>query len=219
MAAHKDRGGGKQTAADASVPKKRKPGRPKGTPASAKQKATNVGARAAAAKAREARKKERELERQRNEKPRWKKLEDGDITLKDLDLKELVRKQVTNNDGSWEGRRHEFSPRWQQRMHTEFRRRFRQNYDELAPMALEAIEDILQDEDNPAQRWAAAKTMIEYQMGKVPEVVHVGAETEYDRLSQTAFVIMRGRDHVAVDDEDEGALDQSGHEVVRGELA
>jgi hypothetical protein len=197
---------------------KRPVGRPKGSKASEKQKATNPQARKASAAKRAERKAVRKAEREADIKPRWKQLEDGDLSLKDLTLKELIRGQVANNDGSWDGKRHEFSPKWQQRMATEFRRKFRRDFDKLAPLAIEAMEDILQDEDNPAQRWAAAKTMIEYQMGKVPEVVHVGAETEFDRLAQTGFVILRGEQNVMWEDDEEDS-DAPAPLVVKGELA
>lgn len=166
-------------------------GRPAGTPASDKQKAAGKANIRKAHQARKDRKKARDVE----EKPRWKKLEDGDITIDDLTLEELVKGQVANNDGSWEGRRHDLGVRMKQKMYTAFRRRFRQDFDNLAPLALDAFEDILLDDENPAQRWAATKTMIEYQQGKVPEVVHVGPESEFDRLAQGgAFVVRRGAD-------------------------
>lgn len=188
----------------------KKPSNRKGIPATPKQTAKLNKGRKAADRARE----KRALARaQAEEKPRWRQLEDGDISLKDLSQKELIRGECANNDGSWEGRRHVFSPKWQQRMATEFKRQFRRDFDKLAPLAVEAMEDILQDADNPAQRWAAAKTMIEYQMGKVPEVVHVGAETEFDRLAQTGFVILRGEENVMWGDD--GAEE---HPIVKGEL-
>lgn len=175
-----------------------KPGRKKGSKATAKQAAAGKENIKKAHAARKKRKQDREATGVL-EKPRWKQLEDGDISLKDLSLKELVRGECANNDGSWEGRRHRFSPKMQQKMYTEFKRQFRRDFDNLAPLAIDAIEDILQDTDNPAQRWAAAKTMVEYQMGKVPDVVHVGQETEFERLSQTGFVILRGRENVEPD--------------------
>jgi hypothetical protein len=176
-----------------AAPKRRGAGgRPSGTPASEAQKRAGKQNIRKAHTARKERKKARQAKPP--EKPRWKKLVDGDIGINDLTLEELVKGQVANNDGSWEGRRHDLGPRMKQKMYTAFRRRFRTDFDNLAPLALDAFEEILQDDENPAQRWAAAKTMIEYQMGKVPDVVHVGPETEYDRLQQTAFVIRRGAD-------------------------
>jgi hypothetical protein len=162
----------------------------KGVPATKKQRDAMANGTKYAAEKRRARKAARA-----QEKPRWQQLEDGDITLNDLTLEELVKGQVANNDGSWEGKRHQFTPRMQQKMYTAFRRRFRTDFDQLAPLALDAFEELLTDDENPAQRWAATKTMIEYQMGKPIEVVHHGVETEYDRLTQgTAFIIRRGTD-------------------------
>lgn len=194
---HKDRDTNSGRAADASVPK-RKRGRPKGIPASEAQKATNVQARKKAAAARAARKAARQAEL---EKPRWKKLEDGDISVKDLTDEECIKGQVANNDGSWEGRRHQLPLRVVSRMEAESIRRARNDLLELVPAARDAIEARLDDDDAPAQQLAAARMVYEYRIGKVPDVVHIGAETEYDRLSQSAFVIMRGAEHVTVDDD------------------
>lgn len=191
---------------------KRKPGRPKGIPASPAQKEAgkrNVKKAAAA-------KKEKALaRREAAEKPRWKQLEDGDISVRDLTDEELVRGEVANNDGSWDGRRRALNPRIIGRMNTEYKRRIRHGLEKLGMLALETIEDILDDDEARAQQLAAAKMVIEYNVGKVPDVVHVGAETEFDRLSQTAFVILRGEDNVKVEDgDDDGdAVDVEWREV------
>jgi hypothetical protein len=175
---------------------KRKPGRPKGIPASAKQKAAASENRKQANKARAKKKAARDLAKLEDPKPRWKKLEDGDISVSELTDEELVRGEVMNNDGGWEGKRHRFSPRILGRMNTEYKRRIRKGIDRLGMVAVEAIEEILDDDEARAQQFAAARMVIEYNIGKVPDVVHVGAETEYDRLQQTAFVILRGDEHV-----------------------
>ena len=172
-------------------------GRPKGTPAS---KAQAEAGKANIKKAHAARK-ERALARKAlAEKPRWKKLEDGDIGVGDLTMDELIEGTTANNDGTWEGKRHRFNTRWLGRMETERRRRIKRGIEKLAPMALEALEDILGDDDARPQQMAAVKMVVEYEIGKVPDVVHVGAETEYDRLQQTAFRIVRGADAVTVEE-------------------
>lgn len=168
---------------------KRGRGRPKGTPASETQRAASKTNVKKAHKAIAERKAKRQ---QVEEKPRWKKLEDGDINMRDLTLDELVKGEVANNDGSWEGRRHTFDVRWQQRLNAEYKRRIRNGIDKLAPLALEALEELLEDGDAPAQRAAMVKMVLEYQVGKVPDVVHVGVENEFDKLQQTAFRIVRG---------------------------
>lgn len=184
---------------DASTDRPRKRGRPKGTPASAAQKATGPENAKKSVAARKKRKQEREAAL---EVPRWKQLEDGTLTVKDMTDEELIRGECANNDGTWEGRRHVLAPRIQQRMKTEYKRRFAQGLEKLGPLVLEAFEDILDDDEARAQQVAVGKLITEYTIGKVPEVVHVGAETEYDRLQQGAFVIMRGEENVEVLDED-----------------
>lgn len=194
--------------------KKRGRGRPKGTPASAKQKAaaSENAKKATAAKKKAA--EARRLARKEGEKPRWQKLLDGDIGVRDLTDEELVRGEVMNNDETWDGRRYAFKPSMINRMNTEYKRRIRRGLDKLGMLAIETIEDILDDDEARAQQMAAAKMVIEYNIGKVPEVVHVGAETEFDRLSQTAFIVMRGEENVKPDEDDDGdAIDVEWKEV------
>lgn len=204
-ASHTDRGVVEEVDVGTDT-KKRKPGRPVGT---AKPGQTN-NATAAAAKVRKERaaerKRLREEAKQAEEaaalvaaKPRWKQLEDGDITLKDLTDEELIRGECANNDGSWEGRRHTHAPRMINRMRTEYKRRFSKGIEMLGPLVLETMEDVLMDDESRAQQVAVIKMVTEYTIGKVPEVVHVGGETEFDRLQQGAFItIARGVEGVDV---------------------
>ena len=122
-----------------------------------------------------------------------------------------MRGEVANNDGTWDGRRHQFDSRLQQRMRTEYKRRFRNKLDQMGQLALDAIEDLLTDSDNPAQRAAMAKMITEYQVGKPEERVVVGVDTEWDRLQAVGFVIMRGEENVAVGG-------SGAHEIVPGEV-
>lgn len=185
---------------------RRGPGRPPGIK---NTEAQNEAAKANLAKAHRA-SKERGAARRASkklEKPRWKKLEDGDISVRDLTDKELVRRECANNDGTWEGRRHQLPPRLISRMDAESVRRARNGIDRLTKPALRALRTRLEDDEAPAQQLAAAKMVLEYKVGKVPEVIHVGAETEYDRLQQTGFVIMRGIENVSVETDDDDIVD------------
>lgn len=184
---------------------KRKPGRPKGSRASEKQKATAPQARAKAAQAKKERAAARALE-----VPRWKQLEQGDITVKDLTDQELIRGECANNDGTWEGKRHRLAPAMVNKMRTEYKRRFQQGMEELGPLVLETMEDILNDDEARPQQVAIVKMVTEYTVGKVPDVVHVGPENEWDRLQSSGFRIERGEAAVTVNNE--------GHEVVPGEV-
>lgn len=182
------------------VERKRGRGRPKGTPASDAQKATAPQARKASAAARAKRKAERERSRAELEVPRWRLLENGDIAVSDLTDEELLRGEVANSDGSWEGRRHVFAPRMIGKMNTEYKRRIKRGMEKLGMLAIETIEDILMDDDARAQQAAMAKMVVEYNIGKVPDVVHVGAETEWDRLASTGLTILRGVENVVDED-------------------
>lgn len=193
---------------ETEAPKRR--GRPKGTPASEAQ--ANAG-KENLRKGHKTRKAKGEARRaaMELEKPRWRQLEDGDIAVADLTMDELIKGACANNDGTWEGKRHQLDTRMLQRMETERRRRIRRDFDKLAPAALEAFEDMIDDVDNPAQRLAASKLVIEHQIGSVPKEVHVSVETEWERMGQTAFQIVRGVEAVVVEDE-------SNEDVVDAEL-
>jgi hypothetical protein len=176
-------------------PKRREPGRPRGTKVSDAQRAAGKANLTKAHEARRARKEARKAAPK--QKPRWKQLEDGDIHVADLTTKELSRRSCANNDGSWEGARHQLPKRLTDAMAGEEVRRWRKTMRSLVRPALKAINTRIEDDDNPAQQFAAAKMAIEYGLGKVPEVVHHGLETEFDRMSQSAFIIRRGPDLAA----------------------
>lgn len=188
--------------------KRRGRGRPKGTPASAAQKATVKQAQKVSAAKRAERKKAREAAAaearalEQKVKPRWEQLEDGDISVTDLTLDELTKKVCANNDGSWDGRRHHFNARMIQRMESERLRRLKNLLSEHTSDAIDAIGEIINDSEHN-QRLAASKLAIEYDLGKPVEVIHVGQETEWDRLSQAGFVILRGKENVSNEEVDE----------------
>lgn len=127
-------------------------------------------------------------------KPRWQQLVDGDITVADLTLKELQKHACANDDGTWVGKRHALPARVVSAMDGERIRRERYRMSRLTTKGFKALESRLDDDDSPAQQLTAALRVIEYAIGKVPEVVHIGAETAYDRLQQSAFIVQRGGD-------------------------
>lgn len=174
-------------------------GRPKGIPASDAQKAAGKANLKAGHKTRKAKGAQRRAVMEL-EKPRWKQLEDGELDVSDLTMDELIRGACANNDGTWEGKRHKLSTRLLGRMETERRRRIRRDFDKLAPDAISAFEEMINDADNPAQRLAASKMVIEHQIGSVPKEVHVSVETDWDRLQDSGFTILRGTEAVEVED-------------------
>lgn len=209
---------GEQSAADASLPKKR--GRKPGQPSSEAQKAANAKARAAAAESRRKQKAERDAMKEvEGYKPRWQQLVDGDISVADLTLKELQKRAVSNDDGTWTGRRHALPARIISQMEAERIKRERYKMARLTSKAYKALDSRLEDDDAPAQQLTAALRVIEYAIGKVPEVVHVGAETAYDRLQQSAFIVQRGGGlKEELEQMASEAIDNTGHDVVPGEL-
>lgn len=200
----------------------RLPGRPKGTKASEKQKAAGKANMAKAHAARAAQKAERDaLKEDPDYKPRWQQLVDGDISVADLTLKELQKHACANDDGTWVGKRHALPARIVSSMDAERIRRERYRMSRLTTKAFKALDSRLEDDDAPAQQLTAALRVIEYSIGKVPEVVHIGAETAYDRLQQSAFIVQRGNDLASELEQmaDEApSLDNTGHQVVPGQL-
>lgn len=210
MAKHAD-AEGLGSAAEESLPKRR-PGRPRGSKASEKQKeASRANVKKAAAAKREKKAARDLMRKEPGYKPRWKQVEDGDLDVSQLTTKELTKRAVANDDGSWDGARHPLSSRVVSRMVAEKIKRDRQAIDRLTKKGIRALETRLDDDDAPAQQLAAALRVIEYSIGKVPEVVHIGGETEFDRMKQSAFIVMRGEENVRVDSDDQ-------QDIVEGEI-
>lgn len=201
-------------------PVRRRPGRPKGSKASEKQKAAAARNRAKAHEAGARAKEVRDAMRaEPGYKPRWKQLIDGDIDVSDLTSKELLNRACANDDGTWTGRRHALPARIVARMEAESVRRARRGIERLTGLAIRGVRERLEDPDAPAQQLAAAKMVLEYRIGKVPEVVHIGSESAYDRLQQSAFTVLRGGDlHDELTEMAEGAIDNTGHQVVPGRV-
>lgn len=211
------------TAADASLPKSGGRGRKAGKPVSDAQRKANEKARKAAQESKRKSKEARALMREEpGYKPRWQQLVDGDISVADLTLKELQKHACANDDGTWVGRRHSLPSRIVSAMDAERIRRERYRMSRLTTKAFKALDSRLEDDESPAQQLTAALRVIEYSIGKVPEVVHIGAETAYDRLQQSAFIVQRGNDLASeleqMADEEPPGLDNTGHQVVPGQL-
>lgn len=167
----------------------RKPSNRRGKPVTDKQReALKQGTKVAVAK-RKAAKEKRKQEREAGIPPRWQQVEDGTITVAELSDLELARLTTANNDGTWDGRRHTFSSRVQNRMAGELARRIKRNINAIAPAAVDALEAMVDDDTSP-HHFRATQFVIEHVVGKVPDVVHVGPETEWDRLQSQAFVVI-----------------------------
>lgn len=207
----------KMTAAQDSQQSKRGRGRPKGSKASELQKSKLDEGRAKAIATTKARKARRRQQRADGvmEKPRWQKLRDGELTVKDLTDDELIKREVANDDLTWYGRRGPVSERHLNAMEAERIRRLKRKVFKLGDKAADALEELLDDHDSPAVRLAATKFVLEHNIGKVPDVVHVGVETAWDRLGQTGFVVARGSD----DDIDPGDFDDGKSGTVIAEEA
>jgi len=167
----------------------------KGVPATEKQKAAGKRNLQAAHRAR----RQRAIDRL-DEKPRWAMVLDGELKVRDLTDEELNRGAIMNNDGTWEGPRKHLPPRILNRMSAERARRIRTLVNGTGMPAARGLGEIIDDPDHSA-RFQAIRLALEYNIGKVPDVVHLGVESEWDRMQQAAFVIQRGVDAVSVDDD------------------
>lgn len=181
---------------------KRGRGRPPGGTVSEAQRAAS---RQNVKRAQEARRKRKEAEDAKRasgeiEKPRWKQLEDGELSVRDLTAKELRRKACANNDGTWEGKRRKLPQRIINNMEAESFRRARQALDALTGPAMKAIRERIEDSEAPAQQFAAARMVIEYKLGKVPEQVHHTGDNAFTQMTQSAFVVLRGEANVVDSD-------------------
>lgn len=130
---------------------------------------------------------------------------DGDLTVRDLSYEELSIGKIANHDGTFEGRQPRMPDRFLAQLEGERIRRIKQILKDAGPEAAEAAVGLMTMADSDNVRLAAAKYVMEHNIGKVPDVVHVGAETGWDRLQQTGFhVTTEDEGDVTWEDDDDG---------------
>lgn len=119
---------------------------------------------------------------------------DGEIDLRDLSIDELASGKIANHDGSFEGRQPMLPPRMLAQLEGERVRRIKAIVKKAGPAIAEEIVDLALNAESEQVRLNAGKHILEHNIGKVPEVVHVGNETAWDKLQQIGFVIARDED-------------------------
>ena len=125
-----------------------------------------------------------------DEKSRWNKLLDGEITVADLDDEELKKMKIRNRMGEFGGRPPKQIPLWvHEEMRKEWLRRGQDAMDLALPKAVDALANICTtgaDRD----RLTAAQFLVERILGKMPEKVdlHTHSTDPWEDVLQDAIV-------------------------------
>ena len=111
----------------------------------------------------------------------------GELSVKDLDDMEIRRGRLHDGNGSFEGRPPRMPARIQDAMYAENVRRTQRVFAQYAMPAAKKMVRLMNEEDADSTQLRAAMAIVERHVGKVPDVVHLGVETEFDRLKQGVF--------------------------------
>lgn len=134
---------------------------------------------------------------------RLQQLLSGELTIADLDSKELRRGRLHDGNGSYQGKPLKLPARISDQMHAEFMRRTIRMLNKYGMKAAKLLVESMDDpEVDPRIQHDARKYILERFIGKVPDVVHVGPENEFDRLQQGAVIF--NREELGDDQEGEG---------------
>jgi hypothetical protein len=118
---------------------------------------------------------------------RLRQLIDGELTVRDLDDEEIRRGRCHDGHGSFVGRPPAMPARIQDLMYQENIRRTNRVFAQHASKAAKRMVAIMTEEGADPTQLRAAMAIVERHIGKVPDVVHVGPESEFDRLQQGVF--------------------------------
>lgn len=168
-------------------PKRRSTPNRKGKPATAAQQSALELGREKRAAGRAARAEAKAAGLPSTAGQRLQQLIDGELTVKDLDDIEIRRGRVHNGQGSFEGRPPRMPARIQDLMYQENIRRTQRVFAQYAMPAAKRMVKMMNEEDADSTQLRAAMAIVERHVGKVPDVIHVGQETEFDRLQQGVF--------------------------------
>jgi len=147
--------------------------------------------------------KKRSDRRQIRVSDRLAKLESGELTVDDLDDEEILRGQLRDKNGAFTGR----PPKWiPQEFAIALARRqqavIQQQLLEMVPSARKALLDVMQKKNavpGDGAKVQAAKLVLEYVHGKVPDKVEIKAEVQtWERHAEEIII-----DVVEEDDADE----------------
>ena len=169
---------------------KRRPGRPKGSKPSAAQLAAG---RANVAKGRQKRA-EALSKADPEEAPgtRWSRLLDGTLTVKDLDDDEIQRMRVKGKGGLFNGRPKPIPSHLAQQFRQEAIRRAKEKINLATPKVTAALLKMADDPDvKDSDRIKILMYLMDRQLGKTPDVIHVEGESDFDAMLRKAVGLDR----------------------------
>lgn len=116
------------------------------------------------------------------------KLIAGELKVRDLDLEELEKGRCHDGNGSFQGKPPSLPSRTLEQMHAEYIRRVARRLTFSGNKAATRLLEMMDDpEMEGSVQYRAVMAVLERSLGKVPDVVHVAAENEWDRLQQGVF--------------------------------
>lgn len=125
-------------------------------------------------------------------KERWAMLLSGQLTVKDLDDKEVEKMRVRGADGGFAGTRRAVPSHLIQQFQHEQMVRFNDRLRKALPVTAKVLLEILVDpEAKHADRLRAAQMLQDRILGKAPETVRITGGTEWDALFANAVDIDR----------------------------
>lgn len=113
-----------------------------------------------------------------DQKSRWQKLIDGDITVEDLDWDEVMAGKCKDKNGKFSGRPPDMMPKaLLQAFRKEMEKRIQTQFDEGLEVALATLQDVMLSRLAAAPaRVRAAEVWIERTVGKVPDKTQMTVE-------------------------------------------
>lgn len=125
-------------------------------------------------------------------KDRWAALLSGQLSMQELDDKEVSKMRVRNADGTFGGKRRHLPSHIYQQFQQEQLRRFHSKLRKGLDKVPEVIVDILLDPDaNNSDRLKAAQMLQDRVLGKSPETVRIEGVSGFDKMLSDAIGIDR----------------------------
>lgn len=118
---------------------------------------------------------------------RWAMLLSGQITVKDLDDDEIKKMRVRGKGGEFNGRAPAVPSHLARQFAAEQHERWKRDILEAVPSAIDALKDILGDNENPQQA-AMVRWTIERALGKTPDVVIMDGSTGFERVAESVVL-------------------------------
>lgn len=133
-------------------------------------------------------------------KERWSMLLSGTITVRDLDDDEIEKMRVKGKGGTFSGRAPAIPSHLAQEFHREAIRRAKQKINLATPKVTQALLKMAEDSDvKDSDRIKILMYLMDRQLGKAPEVIHVAGESDFDAMLRKAVGLDRDMESGAQD--------------------